>query len=303
MDYNSVPTNKNGGSRVLMIVILVCVLMMCLSSIVGGVYAYYYESSKEDSPSPAGDNKEEDSPSPVNCELDWSEASWAPCTEDSSCPKRFTKNARFEYRTATIKPAKHGGRACSDNVVYRPVNNPPGDNTTVSPPSNNNPPGDNNTVLPPSNNNPPGDNTTVLPPSNNNPPGDNTTVLPPSNDPPSLPVGDDGTRITNYEAYLTNLNISRANQIINLNTYSPAPNDLYRLEVNGATKTALRTPTQTFATSSDPYSQYCKLKSGIMNTQGLVEGPLYDEMLQRCGDEAVALNWLSRVQLMNYLNR
>ena len=115
MNYNNSTSfrnngNNNGGMLVLIIlVMIVCVSMLCLSSIVGGVYAY--ESSK-DSPSPSSDSS---SPSPVNCELDWSEASWAPCTAEN-CPD---DKIGHKYRTAVVKQAaKHGGRECPALTEY-----------------------------------------------------------------------------------------------------------------------------------------------------------------------------------------
>ena len=148
MNYNNSTSfgnygNNNGGMLVLIIIVMiVCVSMLFLYSIV-----YDYGSSK-DSPSPSSESPSpsSESPSPVNCEIDWSEASWAPCTADE-CP---ADKISYKYRTATVKQqAKHGGRACpaltayelllvSDSVVSSPaddndviVSSPADDNDVI----------------------------------------------------------------------------------------------------------------------------------------------------------------------------
>jgi len=108
--------------------------------------------------------------------------------------------------------------------------------------------------------------------------------------------------ITDYEAYITNItfdwNTANTIGIVNGNTYAPTPTELYANEVNEATRTTLgRTVEEFDAIMIDPslnnYSNYCKLKLGMMNTHGILSGPLYDTMIQQCRDEAITLGWIT----------
>ena len=116
--------------------------------------------------------------------------------------------------------------------------------------------------------------------------------------PPSAPA----PSITDYEAYITNITFDwgTANTIgiMNSNDYAPSPTYLYTNEVDEATRTTMgRTVEEFDAIMNDPnlnkYSNYCKLKLGMMNTQGILSGPLYDTMIQHCRDEAITLGWIS----------
>ena len=126
-------SNNRGDQSVIVIIVVisVCVSMLLGSSVASGVYAY--EQAESPSPSPSGDNTiespspspsggdntiESPSPSPVSCEIDWSEASWAPCTADK-CPD---DKIDYKYRRATVKQAaKHGGRECPALTEYELV--------------------------------------------------------------------------------------------------------------------------------------------------------------------------------------
>ena len=108
--------------------------------------------------------------------------------------------------------------------------------------------------------------------------------------------------ITDYEAYITNITFDwgTANTIgiMNNNTYAPTPTELYTNEVGEATRTVMgRTVAEFDAIMSNPslnnYSNYCKLKMGMMNTQGILSGPLYDTMIQQCRNEAITLGWIT----------
>ena len=114
--------------------------------------------------------------------------------------------------------------------------------------------------------------------------------------PPSAPS------ITDYEAYITNITFDWATAnsvgIMNSNTYAPTPTELYANEVNEATRTTMgRTVEEFDAIMTNPslnnYSNYCKLKLGMMNTQGILSGSLYNMMIQQCRDEAITLGWIS----------
>ena len=108
--------------------------------------------------------------------------------------------------------------------------------------------------------------------------------------------------ITDYEAYITNITFDwgTANTIgiVNGNTYAPTPTELYATEVNEATRTTMgRTVEEFDAIMTNPnlnkYSNYCKLKLGMMETHGILSGPLFDLMKQHCRDEAITLGWIT----------
>ena len=85
---------------------------------------------------------------------------------------------------------------------------------------------------------------------------------------------------------------------MNNNTYAPTPTELYTNEVDEAIRTVMgRTVAEFDAIMSNPslnnYSNYCKLKMGMMNTQGILSGPLYDTMIQQCRNEAITLGWIT----------
>ena len=108
--------------------------------------------------------------------------------------------------------------------------------------------------------------------------------------------------ISDYESYITNITFDWATAnsvgIMNGNTYAPTPTELYANEVNEATKITIGRSVEEFdAIMINPtlnnYSNYCKLKLGMMNTNGILSGSLYDTMIQHCRDEAITLGWIS----------
>ena len=122
---------------------------------------------------------------------------------------------------------------------------------------------------------------------------DNTTPSP-SPGGGTTPSPSPGGGITDYEDYISNITFDWSTEntigIINNNSYAPTPTELYEDEVNEETRTLLnRTVPEFNAIMTNPsqsnYSNYCKLKVGIMATHNILSGPLYDTVSGECRNE------------------
>jgi hypothetical protein len=75
------------------------------------------------------------SPSPVNCEIDWTNASWKPC-DANICVAKGNEYPMYHYRTGTItQTSQHGGRACDSLLQFKTV----GSGTASSDPASSEP--------------------------------------------------------------------------------------------------------------------------------------------------------------------
>ena len=107
---------------------------------------------------------------------------------------------------------------------------------------------------------------------------------------------------TNWEAYITNLtydwSTTQTVGIMNSNSNVIDPTYLYSNFVNSATRITLGLTVEQFDvvmqdSTIDKYGNYCKLKTGLMNTHGVLSGALYDMTLNHCREEAIRLGWIS----------
>ena len=110
----------------------------------------------------------------------------------------------------------------------------------------------------------------------------------------------DSNAIIDYNEYLLNLSYDWGTEtIVNQNTYAPTPTELYTNEVNEESRQLLAWSLENFITddmsdpSKDNYGNYCKLRTGILNTQQIFSGPAYETTLQHCRYEAILLGWIS----------